>query len=89
MSCFDEMDDELIDSPQDSFAAMCYQSAVTRRTADDPDWCVFIRTPNRCNWQGDEDTLESPVDSSLGSLVGRFIPSLFMKTDKVCRYLPA
>lgn len=62
MTCFDELDDQLIDSPVESFAALCYQSAVTKRTVDDPDWCVFVKTPNRMHWQEDEDTLDSPGD---------------------------
>lgn len=91
MTCFDEMEDQLIESPLESFSALCYQSAVARQTPEDrdPDWCVFIKTSNRMNWQDDEDTLDhmSPVDSQ-GSLVCQLFRSRRIRTNGRNRDLP-
>jgi len=58
-SCFNEMEDQLLDRPLESFAALCYQTAVARQSPNDPDWRVIVKPSNRIDWQEDEDTLDS------------------------------
>jgi len=58
-SCFNEMEDQLLDCPLESFAALCYQTAVARQSPNDPDWHVIVKPSYRIDWQEDEDTLDS------------------------------
>jgi len=63
-SCFDEMEDQLLENPLESFAAMCYHEAVAKTFISEPDHSAFIKPPNPVKWQEDEDTLDSDDSDS-------------------------
>jgi len=63
-SCFDQMEDQLLDCPLESFAAMCYQDAIEQPFINQPDRSALIEPSSRVNWQEDEDTLDSDDSNS-------------------------
>jgi len=60
VSCFEDLEDQLLISPRESFADLCYSDAVDTNPANDPDWCAFVKTPRRMTWDRNENTVPEP-----------------------------
>jgi len=60
VSCFEDLEDQLLASPRESFADLCYSDAVDTNPANDPDWCVFVNTPRRMNWDRNSNVTYKP-----------------------------
>jgi len=69
ISCLEDLEDQLLICPRESFADLCYSDAVDTNPANDPDWCVFINTPRRINWDRNENAVNEPEADEFGFLV--------------------
>ena len=69
VSCFEDLEDQLLISPRESFAELCYSDAVDTNPANDPDWCIFVKTPRRMNWDRNENAIHEPKTDEFGFLV--------------------
>lgn len=68
-SCFEDLEDQLLICPNETFADLCYSDAVDTDPANDPDWCVFVNTPRRINWDRYENSTREPDSDEFGFLV--------------------
>ena len=69
VSCFEDLEDQLLICPRESFADLCYSDAVDTNPANDPDWCVFVNTPRRMNWERNDNATHEPETDEFGFLV--------------------
>ena len=69
VSCFEDLEDQLLVCPRESFAELCYSDAVDTNPANDPDWCVFVKTPRRMDL-GRNNAPDEPETDEFGFLVG-------------------
>lgn len=63
ISCLDEVEDELVKCPLDSFAALCYQAAVARTSYHDPGLTLLVDTPDCIDWEEDDGYSSDSSDS--------------------------
>ena len=84
VSCFEDLEDQLLTCPKETFAELCYSDAVDTDPANDPDWCVFVNTPRRIDWSRSENSTREPDSDEFGFLVrfSRSLSFLFVNTDK-------
>ena len=69
VSCFEDLEDQLITCPNETFADLCYSDAVDTDPANDPDWCIFVNTPRRLNWDRNDNAVREPDSDEFGFLV--------------------
>jgi len=67
ISCLDEMEDELVNRPQESFAALCYQDAVARISYYGQDLSVSSKAPDPINWDHSDDVSTDSGSSLVSS----------------------
>jgi len=68
VSCFEDLEDQLLVSPRESFADLCYSDAVDTNPANDPDWCIFVNTPRRMNWDRTDNSVHESETDEFGFL---------------------
>jgi len=81
VSCFEDLEDQLLISPRESFAEMCYSDAVDTNPANDPDWCIFVKTPRRMNWDRNDNAANEPKTDEFGFLDGPLNIDPYAKPD--------
>ncbi|KAF9645388.1 hypothetical protein BDM02DRAFT_3189749 [Thelephora ganbajun] len=68
ISCFEDLEDQLLICPRESFADLCYSDAVDTNPANDPDWCVFVNTPRRMNQNRNDNAVHESEADEFGFL---------------------
>ena len=76
ISCFEDLEEQLLTCPNETFADLCYSDAVDANPANDPDWCIFVNTPRRIDWDRNGNSARDPDSDEFGFLV-RFLSPLF------------
>lgn len=69
VSCFEDLEDQLLTCPYETFADLCYLDAIDTNPANDPEWCVFVNTPRRMNRDRNETSSREPDSDEFGFLV--------------------
>lgn len=69
VSCFEDLEDQLLVCPRETFADLCYSDAVDTSPINDSDWCVFVNTPRRVNWDHKDIAASEPENDEFGFLV--------------------
>ena len=78
VSCFEDLEDQLLSCPYETFADLCYSDAVDTNPANDPDWCVFVNTPRRIDWDRRENPSTHEADSDEFGFLVCFVRSFFL-----------
>lgn len=68
ISCFEDLEEQLLTCPNETFADLCYSDAVDTNPANDPDWCIFVKTPRRIDWERNVDAAREPESDEFGFL---------------------
>jgi len=68
ISCFEDLEDQLLICPRESFADLCYSDAIDTNSANDPDWSIFVTPPRRMNWDRSDNAVNEPEADQFGFL---------------------
>jgi len=68
VSCFEDLEDQLLARPYETFADLCYSDAVDTNPANDPDWCIFVNTPRRIDRDRNKNSTREPDSDEFGFL---------------------
>lgn len=68
VSCFEDLEEQLLTCPNETFADLCYSDAIDTNPANDPDWCIFVKTPRRIDWDRKNSSASEPKTDEFGFL---------------------
>ena len=80
VSCFEDLEERLLTCPNETFADLCYSDAVDTNPANDPDWCIFVNTPRRIDWDRKGCSAREPDSDEFGFLVRLLYSPFFWST---------